>query len=117
MRSHHVELAPGALRIARARERACKCLVDEREVEVGKAEGLGFGDRPSRMVERRLGPADERVDPAAQVVAAHLVHRRPHLPPVVLRGMGHVDHRLGLRLGAILPLEQVVGAVVALDAE
>jgi hypothetical protein len=112
------DLGPGCLGVTGTRQRTGQGFVNEREVEVLEPELLGLPHGQAGVVKGRLGSARERVGPAAQVVSAYSVGRRaPSRGPVVLRCMGHVDHRLRLVGRALGLRQQSKGGVVAVLRE
>ncbi len=82
--------------VARNRVRPRKRLVGEAEIPVADPVLLAELEAAARVVERRLGPAEDRVDPRALPLAPREVLGRADLPPVVRRRVGGVDQLVDL---------------------
>ena len=75
-------------------------------------------DAAAGVPERRLGPAEDRVDARALPLAAGEVDRlAADLAPVVARGVGAVDHLVVLGRGPVGLLEQGPGVVEQVRGE
>ena len=85
------EPSPRLGAVARDRVRPRERLVGEAEVPVADPVLLAELEAAARVVERRLGPAEDGVDPRALPLAPGEVLGRADLPPVVRRRVRGVD--------------------------
>ena len=94
-------------------------LVGEGQVEVADAVLLAQVKDPARVMQRGLGPAEDRVDPGDQPFPASQVHRGRFgdLAPVVARGVRGVDHAIVVRPGPPLLVQQPPGLVEQLTGQ
>ncbi|HLK76592.1 MAG TPA: DMT family transporter [Streptosporangiaceae bacterium] len=94
-------------------------LVGEGQVEVAEAVLLAQVKDPACVMQRGLGPAENRVDPGDQPFPASQVHRGRFgdLAPVVARGVRGVDHAIVVRPGPPLLVQQPPGLVEQLTGQ
>jgi hypothetical protein len=94
-------------------------LVGEGQVEVADAVLLAQVKDPARVMQRGLGPAEDRVDAGDQPFPASQVHRGRFgdLAPVVARGVRGVDHAIVVRPGPPLLVQQPPGLVEQLTGQ